>query len=153
LIETFLQKSLQEEPSLPEYLGPGIDKEFDGLLDSLGRIAQRHTNAVIDCITRWRRTQNEPVSLAVVGTTLYVVQSTSLSIILKVYRSNTPSGRSYTGSEAAKILGERKSLAAIYLTCRALTVVLGSIHKNALDETMGGLLEETIFEQFRHPDV
>ena len=37
--------------------------------------------------------------------------------------------------------------------CRALTVVLKSIHKNALDETMGGLLEETIFEQFRHPDV
>lgn len=70
LIETFLQKSLQEEPSLPDYLGPGVDKEFDGLLDSLGRIAQRHTNAVIDCITRWRKTQNEPVSLAVVGTTL-----------------------------------------------------------------------------------
>jgi len=72
LIETFLQRSLQEEPSLPEYLGPGVDKEFDGLLDSLGRIAQRHANAVIDCITRWRRTQNEPISLAVVGHTLSV---------------------------------------------------------------------------------
>lgn len=68
-------------------------------------------------------------------------------------RSNTPSARNYTNGEVARILGERKSLAAIYLTCRALTVVLKSIHKNALDETMGGLLEETIFEQFRHPDV
>jgi hypothetical protein len=76
-----------------------------------------------------------------------------LDISTTIPRSNTPSGRSYTGNEAGRILGERKSLAAIYLTCRALTVVLGSIHKNALDETMGGLLEETIFEQFRHPDV
>lgn len=67
LIETFLQKSLHEEPSLPDYLGQGVDKTFDGLVDSLGRISQRHTNAVIDCITRWRRTQNEPVSLATVG--------------------------------------------------------------------------------------
>jgi hypothetical protein len=51
------------------------------------------------------------------------------------------------------ILAERKSLAAIYITCRALIVVLQSIHKNALDDTVGSLLEETIFEQFRQPDV
>jgi hypothetical protein len=63
LIAMFLQKSLDDEPFLPDFLGPGIDKSFDGLLDSLGRIAQRHTNAVIDCITRWRKTQNEPVTL------------------------------------------------------------------------------------------
>lgn len=66
LIAMFLQKSLDDEPYLPDYLAPGIDKTFEGLLDSLGRIAQRHTNAVIDCITRWRRTQNEPVTLATV---------------------------------------------------------------------------------------
>jgi hypothetical protein len=66
LIEIFLQKPIDNEPFLQELLGPGVDKAFDGLLDSLGRIAQRHTNAVIDCITRWRKTQNEPVSMAIV---------------------------------------------------------------------------------------
>ncbi|CCA66737.1 hypothetical protein PIIN_00418 [Serendipita indica DSM 11827] len=139
LIEVFLQKPLDGEPSLQEALGPGVDKSFDGLLDSLGRIAHRHTNAVIDCITRWRKTQNEPVSLAIVRNNLSI----------------NPPTRNYTGNEASRILGERKSLAAIYITCRALIVVLESIHKlkNALDDTMGGLLEETIFEQFRQPDV
>jgi hypothetical protein len=68
LIAMFLQKSLDDEPFLPDFLGPGIDKTFDGLLDSLGRIAQRHTTAVIVCITRWRKTQNEPVTLATVRT-------------------------------------------------------------------------------------
>lgn len=68
LIAVFLQRPLDDEPYLPDFLGPDRNKAFDGLLDSLGRIAQRHTSAVIDCITRWRRTQNEPVTLAAIRT-------------------------------------------------------------------------------------
>ncbi|KAG8827735.1 Cell morphogenesis protein PAG1 [Serendipita sp. 401] len=139
LIDMFLQRSFDEEPSLPQYLGPDVDKSFDGLLHSLGRIAQRHTNYVIDCIIRWRRMQNDRVPLDSVGS----------------YQPVTAPGRSITGTEAARILGERKALASIYITCRALIVVLESIHtlKNPLDETMGGLLEETVFEQFHRPDL
>ncbi|KAG8805035.1 Cell morphogenesis protein PAG1, partial [Serendipita sp. 399] len=139
LIDMFLQRSFDEEPSLPQSLGLGVDKSFDGLLHSLGRIAQRHTNYVIDCIIRWRRTQNDRVPLDSVGS----------------YQPVTAPGRSITGTEAARILGERKALASIYITCRALIVVLESIHKlkNPLDETMGGLLEETVFEQFHRPDL
>ncbi len=73
----------------------------------------------------------------------------SVLLFVKTYLN----GRAFNGNEAMMILTERKSLAAIYITCLALIVVLQSIHKNALDDIMGGLLEETTFEQFRKPDM
>lgn len=58
-----------------------------------------------------------------------------------------------TPSGVARLLNERKSLAAIYITCRALIAVLQTIHKNTLDELMGNRLEESTFEQFRRPNL
>lgn len=46
---------------------------------------------------------------------------------------------------------ERGSLAAIYVMCRALVAVLSILPANALSDTLGYGLEETIFEQFRRP--
>lgn len=51
------------------------------------------------------------------------------------------------------LLNERKSLAAIYVMCRALIAVLQTISKDALGETTGYVLEELTFEQFRKPDL
>jgi len=51
------------------------------------------------------------------------------------------------------LLNERKSLASIYIMCRALIAVLQSTSKDALGESMGYSLEETTFEQFRKPDL
>jgi hypothetical protein len=51
------------------------------------------------------------------------------------------------------LLNERKSLASIYIMCRALIAVLQSISKDALGEAMGYSLEDTTFEQFRQPDL
>ena len=51
------------------------------------------------------------------------------------------------------MLNERKSLAAIYITCRALIVVLQTVQKNVLDEFMGNRLEESTFEQFKRPNL
>jgi hypothetical protein len=70
LIDKIIQRPLDDEPYLPDCLGPGVDKTFDGLLDSLGRIAQRHTNAVIDCIIRWRRMQNDIVPTSAIKNNL-----------------------------------------------------------------------------------
>jgi len=58
-----------------------------------------------------------------------------------------------TPNGVARLLNERKSLAAIYITCRALVVVLQTIQKNALDESMGNRLEESTFEQFKRPNL
>ena len=62
-------------------------------------------------------------------------------------------GRIPTASSVARLLNERKSLAAIYITCRALIVVLQTVQKNVLDEFMGNRLEESTFEQFKRPNL
>ena len=68
--------------------------------------------------------------------------------------------RVYTGfSKATRIQGsagvltERKSMASIYIMCRALIAATQSISKDSLPEAVGNSLEELTFEQFRRPDV
>lgn len=75
------------------------------------------------------------------------------SLLDSISRSVTSPGRTITANEASRVLGERKSVAATYITCRALIVVLQAIPKNALDDMMGSRLEQTIFEQFYQPDL
>jgi hypothetical protein len=121
-------------------MGPGVDAKFDDLLQSLGKIAQKHTKPVVDSVMRWRRSQNESVPQDIVR--LHMAQSPL---------SNR--GAVIRGPDAPLILNERKSLASIYIMCRSLISVLQSIGKDALGEAMGYSLEETTFEQFRKPDL
>lgn len=116
---------------------PGTDTKFDETLRSLGQIAQKHSKAVIDSIMRWRRSQNEPVSAEVT----------------RLHASQSPGPSRNRSQDIPSILNERKSMASIYIMCRALIAVLSSIPKDALGETMGYNLEETTFEQFRRPDL
>lgn len=46
---------------------------------------------------------------------------------------------------------ERKSLASVYIMCRALISVLSAVSVSGLTDTLGYSLEETIFEQFKSP--
>lgn len=48
---------------LPDALGPGVDAEFDTILDSLGRVALKQAKLVIEAITRWRRSQTSEPNL------------------------------------------------------------------------------------------
>jgi hypothetical protein len=126
-----------QNPLLPDFMGSGVDTKFDEVLRSLGQLAQKNSKAVIDSITRWRRSQNETVGSEIVR--LHEVQSPELS-----------RNRSY---DIPSILNERKSLASIHIMCRALTAILSSVTKDALSESMGYNLEETTFDQFRRPDL
>jgi hypothetical protein len=119
-------------------MGSGIDAKFDETLHSLGKIAQKHAKPVVDSVMRWRRSQNENVGSDVIR--LHTVQSPTLN-------------RSIRSLDVPELLNERKSLASIYIMCRALVAVLQSISKDALGEAMGYSLEETTFEQFRKPDL
>lgn len=111
-------------------LGPDVDPKFDEILQSLGKIAQKHAKPVVDSIMRWRRTQNNYLSPDVLS------QRPSES------RNLLP-----------LVLNERKSLAAIYIMCHALITILRLVSKDALGEALGYSLEETTFEQFRNPDL
>ncbi|KAF5351214.1 hypothetical protein D9756_008427 [Leucocoprinus leucothites] len=126
-----------QNPLLPDYMGPGVDTKFDEILRSLGQIAQKHAKQVIDSIMRWRRSQNESVS----------------ADITRTHSTESPSSSRNRPYDAPSILNERKSMASIYIMCRALIGVLSSISKDALGETLGYNLEETTFEQFRRPDM
>lgn len=118
-------------------MGEGIDSKFDEILHSLGIIAQKHAKKVIDSIMRWRRSQSENVT----------------SDILRSHMSQSPgSNRIIRSHEIPNLLNERKSLAAIYIMCRALIAVLQLLSKDALGDALGYSLEETTFEQFRKPD-
>ncbi|KAH7922710.1 hypothetical protein BV22DRAFT_1197227 [Leucogyrophana mollusca] len=137
-MDVFLRESLDNEPLLSDFMGPTLDEKFDDLLRSLGKIAQKHAKPVIDSIMRWRRSHNESIS----------------SDILKYHASHSPPwNRGARVQEPSGILNERKSLASIYITCRALIAVLQMISKDALGDATGYSLEETTFEQFKKPDL
>jgi hypothetical protein len=119
-------------------MGPGVDIKLDEFLQSLGKIAQKYTKPVVDSVMRWRRSQNEAVGLDIVRH--HTSQSPGPQRNLRTY-------------DIPSILNERKSLASIYIMCRALIAVLQSISKDALGEALGYSLEETTFEQFKRPDL
>ncbi|KIK28230.1 hypothetical protein PISMIDRAFT_673910 [Pisolithus microcarpus 441] len=116
-IDAFLHNT---DPTLEDYFAPSVDPQFDDLLRSLAKIAQRHAKNVVDAIMRWRRG---------IG------------------------GLSNTGgaSSAQSRTAEHRSLASIYIMCRALISVLSSLPPQALGDALGYSLEETIFEQFKSP--
>lgn len=80
MLDVVLGQTLEDEPYLPALLGPGVNPTFDGLLESLGRIAQRHMNAVINCVTEWRASSNEPVPTHIIRRYLWVVMLITVNI-------------------------------------------------------------------------
>jgi hypothetical protein len=137
-MEDFLKQPLERDPPLPDFMGPGVDAKFDELLNSLGRIAEKHAKPVLDSIMRWRRSQNES------GGEGLRRQDQSHSPVMS---------RGVRVQDAPLILNERRSLAAIYIMCRALIAVVQSLPKDALGEATGYSLEETMFDQFKKPDL
>ncbi|KIY48463.1 hypothetical protein FISHEDRAFT_73659 [Fistulina hepatica ATCC 64428] len=139
-IDAFLRHPLDNEPLLPDFMGPAIDEDFDDILRSLGKIAQKHAKSVIDSVMRWRRSQNENV-----GSEIIKFHLNQHAIVPKIVRMHDVPG----------LLNERKSLASIYIVCRALVAILQSIAavKDALGETWGQDLLDTTFDQFKNPDL
>lgn len=136
-IDTFLRQPFDQEPLLNKYMGPQIDAKFDETLNSLGIIAQKHAKKVIDSIRRWRHSQHEHIPPDIIDA--HMAQHAAPNRI--------PRQQDIPG-----LLHERKSLAAIYIMCRALIAVLQLLSKDALGDELGYDLEGTTFEQFRKPD-
>ncbi|KAH9854750.1 cell morphogenesis N-terminal-domain-containing protein [Lenzites betulinus] len=136
-IDEFLRLPMDREPHLEDYIGPGVDEKFDDMLSSLGKVAQRHAQPVIDSIMRWRKSQSDPVS----------------QDVLRHHLSQSPSApRAVRMPDVSHALKERKLLASIYIMSRALIAVAKSISKDGLPETEGHSLEELTFDQFKRHD-
>lgn len=117
-------------------MGPGVDPTFDALLQSLGKIAQKHAKYVVEAVMRWRKGQTE--------------QGDSDFHSLYPDSAKTRTTRSH---DTEALITERRSLASIYIMCRALAVITQSLAKDSLSDSAGNELEATIFERLREPDV
>ena len=116
-------------------MGPGVDSKFDEILASLGKVAAKSAKPVIDSIMRWRKDQLESVGR-------------------ELQRTYTGYSKSTTrGLGSASFVTERRSMASIYIMCRALISATQSISRDSIPEAVGNSLEELTFEQFRRPDV
>ncbi|KAF5391713.1 hypothetical protein D9757_001660 [Collybiopsis confluens] len=138
-IDTFLRQPLEQDPLLPNFMGPNVDHTLDETLLSLGQIAQKHTKPVVDSIMRWRQSQVENVG----------------SDVIRYHMSHSPTGtaRAIRTHDVPALLNERKSLAAIYIMCRALISVVKMLSKDAIGENMGYSLEKLTFDQFKKPEL
>ena len=136
-IERFLKEPIERDPSLIDFFGPQVDTKFDDLLVSLGQIAMKTTKPVVDSIMRWRRSQQESVS----------------GNLVMVHSSSSSYARSTGPKEIVNILNERKSLASIYIMCRALITVVQTVTKDAFGDSLAFNLEETTFDQFKRPNL
>ncbi|KAF9255503.1 hypothetical protein L218DRAFT_912242 [Marasmius fiardii PR-910] len=165
-IDTFLRQALETDPPLPTFLGPGVDPKFDEVLRSLGQIASKNPKPVLDSIMRWRRSQLENVGSEFIrfhmslGSPSHVVSSSSNTDHNHHHGfSNGGNGLGGGGGRVVRthdvpgLLNERKSLASIYIMCRALIDVVKMLSKDAVSEDMGYTLEKTTFDQFRKPDL
>ncbi|KAH9835250.1 cell morphogenesis N-terminal-domain-containing protein [Rhodofomes roseus] len=137
-IDEFLRQPVDRDAILTEFMGPGVDTKLDELLTSLGKVAQKHAKPVVESVMRWRKSQNDGVDERLVH-----------------HHLSLPSGSARVArtQDIASMLVERKSLASIYIMCRALLAATQSMAKDALGEAVGQSLEELTFEQFKRPDV
>lgn len=115
-------------------MGAGVDPKFDEMLQSFGKVAQKHAKPVVDSLLRWRKSQKDG----------------SYSDMQHIYAGNTKVGRMH---DTGAIVTDRRLLASIYITCRALIAATQSLSANSLSDALGNQLEELTFAQFRNPDV
>jgi len=112
-------------------MGKGVDVKLDDTLRSLGIIGQKQAKKVIDCILRWRKTQTEAVSDAIV-------------------QAQAATASPAREADVRNVLDGRKDLASIHIMCRALIAVLEGLTRDVLGNDSHHL-ESTIFKEFRNP--
>lgn len=125
------------DPYLPTYMGPSVDDTFDDLLRSLGKIAQKHGKPVVDSVMRWRKSQTD---------------HDGAGDFHPLY-PGWAKARTAHAYDTEVVYTERRSLASIYIMCRALVAITQALSKDSLSDAEGNDLEELIFEQFRKPDL
>ncbi|THH32564.1 hypothetical protein EUX98_g1631 [Antrodiella citrinella] len=130
LIHKYISQPVDRDPLLETFMGPGVDANFDGILRSFEKIAQKHAQKVVESIRRWPKAQ--------------IHGNTS---------SRTPFAKPSRNFDSSSLLTERKTLASVYIMCRALIAATQSMTKDSLSDAVGNSLEEFTFEQFRRPDI
>jgi hypothetical protein len=159
-LDSFLRQPLASDPLLSEHIGPGLDPAFDDLLNALGQIARRHAKPVVDSVMRWRKAAAEGISADVLRLHTAPTRSVAGPPVRAPYHQSQPSLSRAATADVNAALSHRKSLASIYIMCRALLAVVHAVSiggsskgGEGLGDQTGLMLEEITFEPFRRPDV
>ena len=100
-------------------------------------MAVKHAKLVIESLRRWQSSQNESVG----GDTI------------RYHSAKTQNfSRGIRTQETIGILNERKAVGAAYIVCRALTIMVQILPKDAMGEELGHSLEEKTFAQYKRQD-
>lgn len=100
----------------------------------------------------WRKAQSEAVEASIISRASYVSSpnfspKSNSSLIERALSSH---GTSRT--VVAETLSSRKALASIYILCRALSAVVGSVNRETLGDDMAFKLEDIIFNSLKNAD-
>ncbi|PLW54499.1 hypothetical protein PCANC_05604 [Puccinia coronata f. sp. avenae] len=126
--------SVEDDVYIPYCLGPGVDPAFDATFVSLAQVSKKNPGQVVNFVMRWKSRQGETNDD-------YAIQ-----------RALVTSGNSLNARRVAAVLSERKSLALVYILCRALISVVQVVTREALGEELGARLEEIIFNSIKNAD-
>jgi len=134
LLSKPIPASVEDDVYIPYCLGHGVDPAFDATFVSLAEVSRRKSSQVVNFVMRWKSRQGETNDD-------YAIQ-----------RALVTSGNSLNARRVAAVLSERKSLALVYILCRALISIVQVVTREALGEELGARLEEIIFNSIKNAD-
>ncbi|KAJ1950130.1 Cell morphogenesis protein PAG1, partial [Linderina macrospora] len=146
-IQMIVDFRLDRDPDLARYLDKGVDPVFDRTLQKLGMLARRRPRVIIEVLLVWRK--------ATVDSTDEFPLDGSLPASFDIGRhqqqqqQGTLASTQSMSSRAHSIARDRRSLASVYILCRALVAVVGQLESSHLEGDLGDRLEELVFSQVR----
>ncbi|ORX65825.1 hypothetical protein DL89DRAFT_92641 [Linderina pennispora] len=130
---------LDNDPDLARYLDKGVDPVFDRTLQKLGMLARRRARVIIELLLVWRKATIDSTDEFPLDGSLASAYSAGKQAM------SMPS----LTSRAHSIARDRRSLASVYILCRALVAVVGQLESTHLEGDLGDRLEELVFRQVR----
>ncbi|KAJ1663406.1 Cell morphogenesis protein PAG1, partial [Coemansia sp. RSA 25] len=142
-IDDVIELRLDREPDLAKHLELGADVIFDRTLEKLGMLARRRPRVIIELLLVWRKTTID-------ATDEYPLEGTGGPNMADGSRpqQHLPPAPAAL-SRAHYIVKERKSLASVYILCRALSAVVEQLEASHLEGDLGDRLEELVFGQVK----
>ncbi|KAJ1916766.1 Cell morphogenesis protein PAG1 [Mycoemilia scoparia] len=148
-LDAVVSTRFEKEPDFSLYLDYGVDPTMDALLDALGRLARRKPLTVIELLLVWRKTTVEPLGNPTSASSdRYGSQGDDPSVggARNELNNTDPS----FASRLNYIIKERKSLASVYILCRALIAVVKHLDSVHIEGDLGDRLEDIVFSQVQN---
>ncbi|KAJ2007812.1 Cell morphogenesis protein PAG1, partial [Coemansia thaxteri] len=141
-IDSILELRFDSEPDLSKYLELGADSVFDRTLEKLGMLARRRPRVLIELLLVWRKTTID-------ATDEYPLEGADSISQADGARQQLSLPSAPALSRAHYIVKERRSLASVYILCRALSAVVEQLEASHLEGDLGDRLEELVFGQVK----